>query len=226
MKLGLISYDYNHLKTEQLVHRYTRDKRIEAIKIFALPFLPRKNKKVVFQHRPNMTKGLHTQSLAEFPKVEFSKWDGKQIIGKCCDAFVIGGAGILDIGFAEAKPIINAHPGIIPLTRGLDSFKWAIYNGHPVGVTLHLIDNEIDKGKILTIEHTPVFSTDTIQTFARRHYELEIEMLTNIIDVMSQSVRPVGEELPTTMRMNSSIEVEMIKRFDDWKTNMLNKISC
>ena len=96
------------------------------------------------------------------------------------DLFVIGGAGIIDIAFAKGKPIVNAHPGIIPLTRGLDSFKWAIYNNDPVGNTLHLIDNEVDKGEILQIQYTPVFSSDSLQTLARRHYEYEIDMLANV----------------------------------------------
>ena len=43
------------------------------------------------------------------------------------DFFIITGAGILDVSFAEGKPIA-CHPGIIPTNRGLDSFKWAILN--------------------------------------------------------------------------------------------------
>ena len=56
-----------------------------------------------------------------------------------------GGLEFFDIGFAGGKPIVNAHPGIIPLTRGLDSLKWAIYQNVPIGNTLHLIDNEVDQ---------------------------------------------------------------------------------
>ena len=39
------------------------------------------------------------------------------------------------------------------------------------------IDKEIDMGTILTIKKTPIFSDDTIEMVARRHYELEINML-------------------------------------------------
>ena len=34
MKLGLITYNHNHLKTEQLVRRYIEDIRIKEIKLF------------------------------------------------------------------------------------------------------------------------------------------------------------------------------------------------
>lgn len=36
--------------------------------------------------------------------------------------------------------IINAHPGYIPVVRGLDSLKWAIVEGLPIGVTTHLLE--------------------------------------------------------------------------------------
>ena len=224
MKLGLITYDYAHLKTEQLVCRYVRDRRIDSIEIFALPFVVRKKRKIIIPHRPDMTNTLPTESLAEFEKVKYHKWDGKQNLGSCCDLFVIGGAGILDLAFAEGRPIINAHPGIIPLTRGLDSFKWAIYNGNPVGVTLHLIGPEVDKGIILSIQYTPLFSSDSIETFARRHYELEIEMLTKFMDVLGQRVQPFEEEKPATGRMSAEIESQMERKFDDWKLDILQKI--
>ena len=127
-----------------------------------------------------MTLGLPTERLAQLRKVFFENWDGKHKIADECDLFVVGGAGILDLSFAGKKPVVNAHPVIIPLTRGLDSFKWAIYNNDPLGITIHLIDSEVDKGEILLIEHTPIFPTDKIETLVMRHYELEIEILSNV----------------------------------------------
>lgn len=224
MKIGIITYDCPHLKTEQLVVNYVKDYRVESIEIFALPFLPRKERSVLIDHRPDMKMGVPTYMLAQLNKVKFSKWDGSQFLGDRCDIFIIGGAGILDVNFAEGKPIINAHPGIIPTTRGLDSVKWAIYFNDPVGVTLHLIDSEVDKGDILSIEHTPVFSSDKLETFFRRHYEMEINMLSNVISVLSKRVNSFGKENPAKRRMNKQIESEMILKFDSWKKTF-NKIN-
>ena len=114
------------------------------------------------------------------------------------------------------------YPGIIPLTRGLDSFKWAIYNNDPVGNTLHLIDNEVDKGEILQIEYTPVFSSDSLETLARRHYELEIDMLANVLEVIDNRVIPSDIEKPATMRMKADIEAEMVRKFYHWKERITN----
>ena len=222
MKVGIITYDYAHLKTEQLVCRYIQIEKISEIKLYALPFTPRAERTVIIPHRPDMTCSVPTESLAELSKVKFQKWNGKDDISESSDIFIIGGAGIIDIAFANDKPIVNAHPGIIPLTRGLDSFKWAIYNNDPVGNTLHLIDNEVDKGEILQIEYTPVFSSDSLETLARRHYELEIDMLANVLEVIDNRVIPSDIEKPATMRMKADIEAEMVRKFYHWKERITN----
>lgn len=222
MRIGIITYDYAHLKTEQLACRYNQNEKICEIKLYALPFIPRVERAVVLRHRPDMTRSVPTESLSELSKVSFQKWDGKSDVSEFNDIFVIGGAGIIDIAFAKGKPIVNAHPGIIPLTRGLDSFKWAIYNNDPVGNTLHLIENEVDKGEILQIKYTPVFSSDSLETLARRHYEHEIDMLANVLEVINNRVLPSDIEKPATMRMKGELEAEMIKRFDDWKIHISN----
>ena len=222
MKIGLITYNCAHLKTEQLVHRYLQNEKIKVINLYALPFRPRKKRKILFQHRADMSQSVPTESLSELSKVNFQKWDGSENISECNDVFVIGGAGILDIAFANGKPIVNAHPGIIPMTRGLDSFKWAIYNNDPVGNTIHLIDNEVDKGQILQIKHTLVFTTDSLETLAQRHYENEIDMLANVLDIIQCRIKPSGIEKPATMRMSNEKEAKMIASFDDWKLNIIN----
>ena len=222
MRIGVITYDNVHLKTEQLVCRYMQNEKVSEVNLYALPFIPRADRVVIFQHRPDMTRSVPTESLAELSKVKFQKWNGNEAISEFNDIFVIGGAGIIDIAFANSKPIVNAHPGIIPLTRGLDSFKWAIYNNDPVGNTLHLIDNEVDKGEILQIEYTPVFSSDSIETLARRHYELEIDMLANVLDVIDSRVNPSNIERPATMRMKTEIESDMVRKFEDWKEHIIN----
>tara|TARA_B100000242_G_C42959064_1_gene444774 strand:- start:187 stop:867 length:681 start_codon:yes stop_codon:yes gene_type:complete len=221
MRIGLLTYDYAHLKTEQLVCRYVQNENVQEINLYAQPFKPRKKRVILFSHRPDMTKSVPTESLTELSKVNFQKWDGEEDISTYNDIFVIAGAGILDISFANEKPIVNAHPGIIPLTRGLDSFKWAIYNNDPIGNTLHLIDNEVDKGEILQINYTPVLKSDSLETLARRHYEYEIDMLANVLEVIESRIIPKEMEKPATMRMNSEIEAKMISNFEDWKLKMI-----
>lgn len=222
MRIGILTYNHAHLKTEQLVFRYIQNNKISEINLYGLPFKPRAERTIVFPHRPDMTHSVPTTNLAELSKVKFQIWDGKQDISEFNDLFVIGGAGILDIAFAQGKPIVNAHPGIIPITRGLDAFKWAIFNNDPVGNTLHLIDNEVDKGQVLQIEYTPVFVSDSLETLARRHYEMEIDMLANVLEVIDSRVMMDEIDKPATLRMSAEIEGEMVKKFNAWKKNNIN----
>ncbi len=222
MRIGILTYNCAHLKTEQLVCRYIQDDKVSEINLYALPFNPRADRTVVIQHRPDMSRSVPTESLAELSKVKFQEWDGNEDISDFNDIFIIGGAGIIDIAFANGKSVVNAHPGIIPLTRGLDSFKWAIYNNDPIGNTLHLIDNEIDRGEILQIKYTPIFTSDSLETLARRHYEMEIDMLANVLEVIDSRVIPSNIEKPATKRMRAETEAEMVKKFDEWKESMTN----
>ena len=58
LKVGIVSYDYPHLKTEQLLHRLLFRNKLAAgprfdIKLLALPFSPRPLREVLFAHRPD-----------------------------------------------------------------------------------------------------------------------------------------------------------------------------
>ena len=53
LRIGLISYDHPHLKTEQLVHRFLFKNKLAVgprldLKLLALPFSVRPSRKVLF----------------------------------------------------------------------------------------------------------------------------------------------------------------------------------
>lgn len=54
--------------------------------------------------------------------------------------------------------LINAHGGILPEYRGLDTNLWAIYERQfdKVGVTIHRVDSELDTGDVLKISQLPL----------------------------------------------------------------------
>jgi len=52
MRIGLLTYDYAHLKTEQLVCRYIQNEKISEINLYALPFKIRADMgKIISAHR-------------------------------------------------------------------------------------------------------------------------------------------------------------------------------
>ena len=134
-----------------------------------------------------------------------------------CDFYLITGAGLLPSKIVKNKKIINCHPGIIPSARGLDSFKWSIYNYIPLGITLHYINEEVDAGQIISIVRTPIYSGDSLMTLARRHYELEIDVLSNFTYYLSNSLTESFPIQDPHRRMSAETEAVMVRRFDEYK---------
>jgi phosphoribosylglycinamide formyltransferase-1 len=118
----------------------------------------------------------------------------------------------------RGKKIINCHPGIIPACRGLDSFKWAIYDMKPLGITLHYIDAQVEAGEIIAVIPTNIYKTDSFATLARRHYENEINCISNFIYHLENPRNPFSEiELSESrMRMPIEKERELVRRFSDY----------
>jgi methionyl-tRNA formyltransferase len=72
--------------------------------------------------------------------------------------------------------IVNLHPSLLPSGKGADPVAWAIIGNYPQGATLHLVDSNIDTGKILM--QTSV-ETDFSET-AGQIYNKLIEALYNL----------------------------------------------
>jgi len=132
--------------------------------------------------------------------------------------YLICGAGILPREFVERNVIINTHPGFIPNVRGLDAFKWAIYEGLPVGVTSHLIGEEIDAGEIIERKVVPIYKNDTFYRVAQRVYETEIAMLVNAIELLAnpRDYISAGDNI-IRKRMPHAYEVELLYKFEQYK---------
>ncbi len=45
--------------------------------------------------------------------------------------------------------ILNLHTSLLPIGRGADPIPWSIINKQPQGITIHLIDQQIDTGDII-----------------------------------------------------------------------------
>ena len=136
------------------------------------------------------------------------------------DVFLICGAGLLPEAFVKKNIVVNAHPGYIPVVRGLDSLKWAIYNGDPIGVTTHLIGDEIDAGEIIERRIVPVFWNDTFPAVAQRQYEMEIQMLINSLAKLNDKHEFFKGEGVVHKRMPHSYETRLFERFSNLVKNV------
>ncbi len=64
--------------------------------------------------------------------------------------------------------IANLHPSYLPYGRGAHPNAWALANGEPAGVTLHLVDAGVDSGPILAQVAVVVTVTDDAQAVYTR----------------------------------------------------------
>ena len=218
--IGIITYNYKHLKTEQVLSNlFSTGVNEDQYTLFALKFIYRSPRKELFSHRPNQFTGIETSEMAKLYDIPFVECDSDNDILSDCDLYIITGAGIISESCLQGKKIINCHAGIIPLTRGLDSFKWAIIDGKPVGNTLHYIDKNVDEGNIIAVRQTPLYEDDTLSSFAERHYDEEIKMLSNYkyyLHHPHNDFTSVKRNKPYR-RMPITIEQELKERFKKYK---------
>lgn len=201
------------MKTEQVLQRLLQ-KQLNY-KIFALPFTPRKPRETLFAHRPEQSDAVVPEALAKKHDIPYIQCMSDKDIDNSCDIYLILGAGIISGECISGKKIINCHPGIIPACRGLDSFKWALYDMKPLGITLHYIDAAVDAGEIIAVIPTNVYESDSLTTLARRHYENEIDCLSNVTYYLENPVNhfPEIELSESRMRMPIEKERELVRRF-------------
>lgn len=71
------------------------------------------------------------------------------------DLALVYGTGLVKPHVFDRPPLgsVNAHGGLLPGYRGLDTNLWATYLGHPedMAVTLHHVDKDIDTGKVYAV---------------------------------------------------------------------------
>lgn len=117
--------------------------------------------------------------------------------------------------------IVNAHPGLLPENRGLDNIKWAVHDSLPQGITFHVIDKYIDRGKFIRFAPVEVFKDDTWLDLHTRNVNLQISLMPSIIDqVIHKKVKLL--DLPKgkyNRQMSTSEERVAIARFFDYKVN-------
>lgn len=218
MRIGILTYDCPHLKTEQIVNLLQCRDGYE-ITLVLLPFNPRPVRQTLFQHRPAMSSGCHPGELGRWWSLDVVRVLDLVEIPTDFDALIVAGAGLLPAEVVTRTPVINAHPGLIPSVRGLDSFKWAIRDGMPLGITLHFVDEGVDLGRHIASVRTPVLPQDNLESLARRHYEMEIALLADFEMHLSEP-QPVPQDLvprPSRMRMPAPIESEMIEAFEAYR---------
>jgi phosphoribosylaminoimidazolecarboxamide formyltransferase/IMP cyclohydrolase len=84
----------------------------------------------------------------------------------CLDGYM----RILTEGFLDATPtVLNVHPSLLPSFPGLDAHEQVLDAGvRMTGCTIHVVDETVDDGPIVTQEAIPVFEGDDADSLKER----------------------------------------------------------
>lgn len=215
--IGVLTYQARHRKTYDTLC-LLKSSGYQDVTVYALPYGYEKKFKPLYQHRP--------ESSIDYPNLE-----------EICDSFqyqlvltdnieaipieetkplLLCGAGLLPQTFVQNHVIINAHPGYLPYSRGLDAFKWAIVENQPIGVTTHLLGEEVDAGEVIERRIISVYYEDTFHAVAQRVYETEIGMLVGSLKKLNEPHEYVrGGDNVIHRRMPHNIELRLMDAFDN-----------
>src|SRR5207237_9931645 len=88
---------------------------------------------------------------------------------------------------------INVHASLLPRHRGAAPVQWAILAGDRVtGVTIMVMNEEMDAGYILLERQTPIADDDTAGTLGDRPAHLGAAALAEAIDGLQKGTPPPG----------------------------------
>jgi formyltetrahydrofolate-dependent phosphoribosylglycinamide formyltransferase len=102
--------------------------------------------------------------------------------------------------------IINIHPALLPSFGGPGMYGLRVHqavlaSGARVsGCTVHLVDEEYDRGPILAQSRVPVLPGDTAETLAARVLEAEHRLLPAVVRAAAEAGRPIP--LPQPVESN------------------------
>ena len=149
------------------------------------------------------------------------------------DLCVFAGAGILRRSIIEATPlgVLNAHMGLLPLYRGMNVAEWAVWNSHPVGCSVHLIDCGIDTGDILLVRTVDASEARDISELRRWVDREQIQLLGEVVKYVLR-----GGKMPPRraqrayeglqyFRMHAAL-LERLNARLDWQSNHVNRGSA
>lgn len=125
------------------------------------------------------------------PKPNMDDWHGDWIISFKSDL-------ILPLCVIERakKGAINFHPSP-PQYRGLGGYWWALHNGdNTFGVTCHHMNQRIDHGEIIKVDHFPISRGETVEELKHKAALFSHNLLNTIIRdlVVGKHLKPCGVE--------------------------------
>ena len=209
LKIGVFSYNFEHYKsTMGLINMLTLG--IKPDVIYAANKVKLNLKKSVARSSIRGLFALNPRDIADLHNIKFiidshNSIDTIQDIeSRDLDLGIILGARILSKEVINSFNIgiINMHAGILPANRGLDNVQWAIKDNLPQTVTLHFINEEIDRGKKIYEEEIHIQKDDTLLDIQMKLCRSEQELLRKFLLNINLVSKDWKEKLPSISKGN------------------------
>ena len=115
--------------------------------------------------------------------------------------------------------IFNIHISYLPWNRGADPNLWSFLEDTPKGVTIHLIDENLDTGPILVQERVNMLPEDTLLTSYQRLIDSGVKLLeSSWEDIISGRVKPIPQGAGGTFHLSKDKAPFMSKMTKGWHT--------
>jgi len=228
MKIGVFAYNFEHWKVQNGIHNLVLGGYTPSV-IFAANRVELKFYKSKVRITPKDLFLHHPKFIADHYNIDYhvvehnSEKTSAMIKDYNLDLGVILGARILKPHVIDSfnLGVLNTHPGILPDNRGLDNQKWAILEDIPQGVTAHLIDGKIDKGRLVDQERINIYKDDTLLDIFIRVQNLEQKLMMSSLDKLKNidSVNDLEVLGSGTYRKPPTEDVEkyLFEKFETYK---------
>lgn len=134
----------------------------------------------------------HTDSGKRMAIKTFETHASAQLTAWQPDLIVLAGfMRVLSAGFIDniPPPMINLHPSLLPVYKGLDTHQRAIQVGERHhGCSIHVVTAELDAGAVLTQALLEVHRKDTADSLQARVQKLEHQLLPWTILLLAKGV--------------------------------------
>ena len=92
--------------------------------------------------------------------------------------------------------ILNIHPSLLPLYKGLDTHRRALLAGDPhAGCSVHIVTEELDAGPVVAQAQVRILPRDTPESLAERVLEEEHKLYPEALDAVCRAiVDPAADE--------------------------------
>ena len=112
--------------------------------------------------------------------------------------------------YLDMAPAINCHISFLPYNRGAHPVVWGALDNTPLGVTIHWMTDQLDRGPILEQREVRAHHLDTLRELYDRHQEV---MQRLFVDSWGCIKRRVGTE-------HTADHLDTVKLPNGWDTTI------